>query len=150
MGFPCVSAGKESTCNVENLGLIPGLERSPGEGNGYPLQYSGLENSVDCIVQGVTKSRTWLSNFHFTSLRTLPEEGWEHNECLYSITEDVLIFQCTSSGPERTRYHFCLSKEKDNPWLTECTKKAVKQWNLILGLVPGLVSLLQSLLTGIL
>ena len=41
-----------------------GWEDSPGEGKGYPLQYSGLENSVDCIVHGVTKSQTWLSNFH--------------------------------------------------------------------------------------
>ena len=48
-----------------NPGLIPGLGRSPGERKGYPLQYSGLENSKDCIFQGVTKSQTWLSNFHF-------------------------------------------------------------------------------------
>ena len=45
---PCGSAGKESACNVGDLGLIPGLGRSPGEGKGYPLQYSGLENSTDC------------------------------------------------------------------------------------------------------
>ena len=50
--------GKESTCNVGDLGLIPGLERYPGEGNGYPLWYSGLENSIDCIVHGVAKSQT--------------------------------------------------------------------------------------------
>ena len=56
-GFPCGSAGKESACNVRGLGLIPGLGRSPGEGKGYPLQYSGLENSMDSIVHGVTKSR---------------------------------------------------------------------------------------------
>ena len=49
---------KEATCNVEYLGSIPGLGRSPGEGNGYPLQYSGLENSVDCMVHGVAKSQT--------------------------------------------------------------------------------------------
>ena len=48
-GFPGGSAGKESTCNVGDLGLIPGLGRSPGEGKGYLLQYSGLENSSDCI-----------------------------------------------------------------------------------------------------
>ena len=48
--FPGGSAGKESTCSVGDLGLIPGLGRSPGEGNGYPLQYSGLENPVVCIV----------------------------------------------------------------------------------------------------
>ena len=64
LGFPCGSAGKESTCNAGDLGLIPGWGRSSGEGKGYPLQYSGLENSMDCIVHGVTKSRTQLSNFH--------------------------------------------------------------------------------------
>ena len=47
MGFPSGSAGKESACNVRDLGSTPGLGRSPGEGNGYPLQYSGLENSMD-------------------------------------------------------------------------------------------------------
>ena len=62
--FPCGSAGKEFTCNVGDLGSIPGLGRFPGEGKGYPLQYSGLENSMGCIVHGVPKSRTWLSNFH--------------------------------------------------------------------------------------
>ena len=49
LGFPCGSAGNESACNVGDLGSIPGLGRSPGEGKGYPLQYSGLENSMDCI-----------------------------------------------------------------------------------------------------
>ena len=53
LGVPCGSAGKESAYNAGDLGLIPGLGRSPGEGKGYPLQYSGLENSVDCIVHGV-------------------------------------------------------------------------------------------------
>ena len=63
MGFPGGSTGKEFTCNVGDLGLIPGLGRSPGEGKGYLLQYSGLENSMDCIVHGVTESDTteWLS-----------------------------------------------------------------------------------------
>ena len=65
MGFPCGSAGKESACNVGDLGSIPGLGRSSGEGKGYPLQYSGLENSTDYLVHGVAKSRTQLSNFHF-------------------------------------------------------------------------------------
>ena len=55
LGFPRGSAGKESTCNAGDLGSIPGLERSPGEGIGDPLQYSGLENSVDCIVHGVAE-----------------------------------------------------------------------------------------------
>ena len=47
------------------MGSIPGLGRSPGEGKGYPLQYSSLENSMDCIVYGVTKSRTRLRDFPF-------------------------------------------------------------------------------------
>ena len=64
-GFPGSSAGKESARNMRDLGLIPGLGRSPEEGIGYPLQYSGLENSTDSIVHGVTKSRTQLSDFHF-------------------------------------------------------------------------------------
>ena len=62
MGFPGGSAGKESASNAGDLGLIPGLGRSPGEGKGYPLQYSGLENSMDCIVDGVANSWTLLSH----------------------------------------------------------------------------------------
>ena len=65
MGFPGGSAGKEAACNAGDLGSIPGLGTSPGEGKGYPLQYSGLENSMDCIDHGVTKSQTRLSKFHF-------------------------------------------------------------------------------------
>ena len=58
LGFPGRSAGKESTCSVGDLDLIPGLGRSPGEGKVSPLQHSGLENSTDCIVHGVAKSWT--------------------------------------------------------------------------------------------
>ena len=56
LSFPYGSAGKESSCNVGNLSSTPGLGRSPGEGKGYPLQYSSLENSMECKVHGVTKS----------------------------------------------------------------------------------------------
>ena len=66
-GLPCGSVGKETACNVGDLGLVPGLGRFPGEGKGHSLQYSGLENSMGYIVHGVTKSQTRLSNFHFTS-----------------------------------------------------------------------------------
>ena len=69
--FHCDSAGKESACNVGDVGSIPGLGRSPGEGKGYPLQYSGLKNSMDCIVHGVAKSQTWLSDFHFQGNKIL-------------------------------------------------------------------------------
>ena len=75
MGFPCGSAGKESAPNAGDLGSIPGLGRSPGEGKGYPLQYSGLKKSMDYIaldyvamdyiVHWVAKSQTQLSEFHF-------------------------------------------------------------------------------------
>ena len=65
---PNSSAGKESACNVGDPGSIPGLGRSPGEEKGYPLQYSSLENSMDCIVQGFAKSWTWLNDFHFSHL----------------------------------------------------------------------------------
>ena len=66
IGFPDSSVGKESACNAGDPGLIPGLGRSLGEKNSYPLQYSGLENSMDCLVHGVAKSQTLLSDFHFT------------------------------------------------------------------------------------
>ena len=56
LGFPGGSDGKESACNVGDLGSIPGLGRSAGEGNGYPLQYSGLENSMD---RGAWSATTW-------------------------------------------------------------------------------------------
>ena len=69
-GFPGASNSKESACNAGDLGSILGLVRSPGEENGYPLQYSCLENSMNkgawqATVHGVTKSQTWLSDFHF-------------------------------------------------------------------------------------
>ena len=67
LGFPCSSAGTESACNAWDLGSILGLRRSPGEGKGYPLHYSGLDNSMDCIVHGVTKCRTRLRDFRFHS-----------------------------------------------------------------------------------
>ena len=58
MGFPAGSAGKESACNVGDLGSIPGLGRSPGEGKGYPLQDFSLENAMDCIVLGVANMKS--------------------------------------------------------------------------------------------
>ena len=65
LGLPCGSAGKVRVCNVGDLGSIPRFGRCPGEGKGYPLQHSGLENSMNCIVHGVVKSWTQLSHFHF-------------------------------------------------------------------------------------
>ena len=65
LGFPCGSAGKECTCNAGDLVSIPEWGGSPGEGKSYSLQYSGLKNSMGCIIYGVAKSRTWLSDFHY-------------------------------------------------------------------------------------
>ena len=65
LGFPDSSVGKESACNAGDPSSIPGSGRSAGEQIGYPLQYSGLENSLDSIVHGVAKSQTRLSDFHF-------------------------------------------------------------------------------------
>ena len=65
LALPFGSAGKESACNEGDLGSIPGLGRSLGEGKGYPHQYSGLENSMACIVHGAAKSQTRPSDFHF-------------------------------------------------------------------------------------
>ena len=64
VGFPGGSACKESTCSAGDPSSIPESGRSPGEGKGYPPQYSGLENSMDCIVHRVAKSGTRLSEFH--------------------------------------------------------------------------------------
>ena len=65
LGFPGGSAGNESACKAGDLDSIPVLGRSPGEGEGYSLQYSDLESSIDCTVHGVTESRTRLSDFPF-------------------------------------------------------------------------------------
>ena len=69
--FPGGSDGRESTCNVEDLGSIPGLGRSPGEGNSYPLHYYWLENSMYCIIHGVANSQTRLSCCHCFKLTIL-------------------------------------------------------------------------------
>ena len=92
MSLPGGSDGKESACNAGVMSLIPRLERSPGEGNNYPLQYSCLENSIDkrdwwATVHGVAESQTWLSHFHqwqsllqggFLLLHKTSDCGWVH------------------------------------------------------------------------
>ena len=87
-GFPGDSDGKASACNAEDLGSIPGLGRSPGEGNGTPLQYSCLENPMDrgawwAAVHGVARSRTRLSHFTFTfRFHALEKEMATHSSVL--------------------------------------------------------------------
>ena len=111
-GFPHGSAGKKSACNAGDLGLIPGLVRSPGEGKGYPLQYSGLENSLDCIVHGVTKSWTPLSDFHnllhsFTICKI--ESQWEFpvwlRETILGLCDYLKRWSRRCEGGSRGRGH---------------------------------------------
>ena len=88
LGFPGDSAGNESACYAGDLGVIPGLGRSPGEGNGNSLQSSCLENPMDggvwwAAIHGVAKSRTQLSHFPFTfHFRALEKEMATHSSAL--------------------------------------------------------------------
>ena len=100
LGFPCGSAAKESTCNVGDLGLMPGLGRSPGEGKGYPLQYSGLENSMNCIVHGVSKSRTAT----FTSLTLIPKHTHAYNYRPLSFMQRFKNPQQNTGKPNSTTH----------------------------------------------
>ena len=77
-GLPRWLSSKESACNAGDLGSIPGLGRSPGEGNGYPLQYSGLENSMDCIAHGVTESQDTTERL---SLSLSNQSQWSQSPC---------------------------------------------------------------------
>ena len=136
LGFPGGSAGKESACSAGDLGSVPGLGRSPGEGKGYPLQYSGLENSLDFVVHGVAESQTWLSDFHFHFFLaqhcTFVEYNWylllgSYLNCLYwSILQDAfkgriswLIFLCSMKGDIygiHITYTLCLADYFLNLW----------------------------------
>ena len=90
-GFPSGSSGNKSTCNARDLSSFPGLEKFPGKGNSYQLQYFGLEKSMDCIVHGVTKSWTWLSNFHLSYNITLVS-GVQHNDSIFFINFTLYKF----------------------------------------------------------
>ena len=82
MGFPCGSASKESTGNVGDLGSILWLGWSLGGRKGYPLQYFVLENLISCIVHGVTKNSTELSDFHFRDILCLEKAMASHSGTL--------------------------------------------------------------------
>ena len=120
MGFPDSSVGKESACNAGDLGLIPGLERFPVEGKGYPLQYSVLENSMDYIV---TKSRTRLSNFyfHFSGIRESlicllkPELRWR----VKGQTEIPPCLPCSLEFRDKVSGQPVLSVGREQRWDTQ-------------------------------
>ena len=99
MGFPCGSDGKESTCNAGDLGSVPGLGRSPREGDGNPLQYSGMENSMGYTVHGVAKSRIQMSNFHFLGIwNTFKINLCNDSTDLSNLNSVVLKVQSASHG----------------------------------------------------
>ena len=104
-GFPCGSAGKESACNMGDLGSTPGLGRSPREGKGHPLQYLGLGKFTDCIVHGAAKSQTKLSYFHTHSILK-PGGGAEQSQVPTRGKECIRGWggpEC--SNPERSGRH---------------------------------------------
>ena len=124
---PCGSAGKKSACNAGDLGLIPGLGRSPGEGKGYPLQYSGLENSMDCIVPMVTKSWTQLSDFHFHFLL-------QHHSSKASILQHSPFFIVQLS----------------HPYITTGKTIALTRWIFVGKIISLLFNMLSSLVIAFL
>ena len=115
LGFPCGSAGKESACNVGDLDLIPELGRHPGEGKGYPLRYSGLENSMDCIVHRVGKSRTRLRE----SSHQHQIESW--------------FRPAVDDKPSHTNYWLCLSPAFESCVTSGCRAgwQTWSLWNII-------------------
>ena len=130
-GFPCGSASKESACNAGNLGSIPGLGKSPGEGKDYSLQYSGMENSMycmDCLVQGVAKIGTRLSNFHFTSLPTRARPSFPHSQSLPSgsLHSTCLLSSSTRWQTEEIRTTIP-SVSRTNITITESYQNEKKQ-----------------------
>ena len=126
--------GKESACNAGDLGLIPGLGRSPGEGKGYPLQYSGLENTMDRIVRGVAKSRTRLNDFQFSlfhltmSLLAPPTATISPVHCRRDLTFGVWERFLSNLYPSESASHWLL-------WWISVKKKDCNAGDT--GLIPG-------------
>ena len=138
--FPCGSACKESAYNAGDLGSIPQLGRSPGEGKGYPLQYSGLENSMGCVVHGISKSWTWLSDFHFQAEIARDQQGcivdqriWLSNSWEV-VLRSLLGSSCKSLSPYKSN---CKPLLENNSFsfftclilheLFFCTKKLISE-----------------------
>ena len=115
-GFPRGSDSKESACNAGDLSLMPGLERSPGEGNGYSSQYSSPENSMDrgawqATVHGVATSWIWLDDFHFTLFHSFLNKL----VCRCFIPDDMCIsFEMTFFKGFLPLYHFFIKLEEWN------------------------------------
>ena len=100
--------GQQSACNAGDsgdAGSIPGLGRSPGEGKGYPLQYSGLDNSMDCIVHGVAKSRTQLSHFHFILIISVFSNVAAHSSTCHHQEAFSMIFVMIKADYLKSNQH---------------------------------------------
>ena len=128
--FPYGSAGKESACNTGDLGSIPGLGRSHGEGKGYPLQCSGLENSMDSILHGVAKSWTRLSDFHYGCknqhfgalvLEIVGNCFYKTSCIILSIFWEHLIISLCVSFCRANRFFDLLDSGLSNIWASEST-----------------------------
>ena len=119
-GFPCGSAGKESACNAGDLGLIPGLGRSPGEGKGYQLHSYGLKNSTDSKVYGVTKSWTWVSDFHFTLYKDDTQIHKAFHIFIKNTYHFVVYLRLThfKSTVRQLKKHLVVKKNKTKAYLT--------------------------------
>ena len=114
----------KSACYAGDLSSIPGLGRSPGEEKGYPLQYSGVEKSLDCIVHGVVKSRTQLSDFHFHY--EISYLKWAQKTVLHRTTGS-----CTSGIFKPTEHYLCIfSFFKTTSWEGKCSGRvsAENRW----------------------
>ena len=126
LGFPDSSAGKESACDAGDPGSTPGSGRSAGEGNSYPLQYSGLENSMDCIVYGVAKSQTRLSNFHFYNSDANPS-------CFMQVLTHLIlpsISRCISSITPVLRWENKSTESLDDlPKIPQLVRGRTRIWN---------------------
>ena len=130
-GFPGGSDSRESSCNTGDLGSVPGLGRSPGEGNSSPLQYSGLESphgrkSWWATVHGITKSWTWLSDFHFMIIimNTINEKLWKIIFCLAVYLHNISFV----SWPAKLALYRKKKKNCFDPVLVRLTTIASDVW----------------------
>ena len=123
--FLCGSAGKESAYNAGDPGLIPRLGRYPGEGNSYWLQYSGLENSMDCMVHEVAKNWTRPSSFHFHHMRPIAQPQkpqWPPQQYFLNLYSSPILM---STQPQTCNF-VCVSAQS-----SKRKKQTVPAWLII-------------------
>ena len=136
MGFPGGSGGKEFSCNAGDLGLVPGLGRSPGEGNGYPLQYSCLENSTDrgawrASWWGHKQSDTTEQQTHSYCNIILHERNWKSNKRMKVKIKNwkQFIKKTERQAPKTDKTSCCRLKKGNSFRLSEAKSKLVlKFW----------------------